>query len=173
MLRLEVIHERHRRAYLEAAKEFFDQPEPDADFFYELAHDDFTEVVRRYHNRARGIDLPPAYAQEYKYLLMDGDVVVGRGGIRPEPNDEHMRSHGHIGYVIRPSCRNRGYGTAALTLLLRRSAELGIREPIIVCKPDNHASLNIIKKMGGAFLDTVTLPDGSTRTRYHMPESKP
>lgn len=166
MLRLEEIAPQHRDAYLAAAKEFYEQPHPDANLYYELAQRDFSQVIRLYRDRARGINLPPGVAKENKYVLVDNGTIIGRGAIRPDPTESELQTYGHIGYAIRPSYRGRGYGSAALRVLLEKSHALGITNPILVCKPHNQASIRIIEKNGGTKLDQVTLPDGTLHLRY-------
>ena len=50
----------------------------------------------------------------------DGSRIVGRVSIRHELNDFLLREGGHIGYVVVPEFRRRGYATA----MLRRSLEI-------------------------------------------------
>ncbi len=66
----------------------------------------------------------------------------------------------HIGYVVVPELRRRGYATA----ILRRSLEiayrsLGIAPVLLTCDDDNVASIRTIEKNGGVLENVVTGPD--------------
>ena len=62
----------------------------------------------------------------------------------------HLKKEGgHIGYHIRPSERNQGYGTRILGLTLDKARELGLSEVRVTCDQDNIASVRVIEKNGG------------------------
>ncbi|MCD4817877.1 MAG: GNAT family N-acetyltransferase [Candidatus Cloacimonetes bacterium] len=58
---------------------------------------------------------------------------------------------GHIGYGIRPSARNQGYGTKILELALKKVSEIGIKKVLVTCDKQNIHSARIILKNGGKF----------------------
>ena len=60
---------------------------------------------------------------------------------------------GHIGYVVRPSARRKGYATQMLTESLPFAAQLGIDPALVTCDVDNHASRKVIEAAGGELED--------------------
>jgi predicted acetyltransferase len=89
------------------------------------------------------------------YWITDGpDAVVGFLALRHELNAWLLEEGGHIGYSVRPSRRREGHATRALTLALRRAAELGIERALVTCDDDNEASARTIERNGGVYEDT-------------------
>ena len=56
---------------------------------------------------------------------------------------------GHVGYAIRQTERNKGYGTKILPLLLVECKKLNIEKVQIGANADNIASNKVILKNGG------------------------
>ena len=89
------------------------------------------------------------------FLLYDDNCLVGSVNIRHYVNEKTENFGGHIGYLIRPTKRNKGYGTQILKLALEKCKKLGIEEVIVACREDNLASMNVIKNNKGIFLNRV------------------
>ncbi|MBD3331077.1 GNAT family N-acetyltransferase [Candidatus Peregrinibacteria bacterium] len=71
----------------------------------------------------------------------------------------------HIGYYIRPSARQKGYGTKILELGLIKAKELGLQEVLLTCYESNIASKKIIEKNKGKFQDKV-YDEGESKLKY-------
>lgn len=98
---------------------------------------------------AIGDHLPPGYVRQQIYWLYDGEHPVGYGKLRFSLT-EALREHGgHIGYVIRPSARGKGYGRQMLKELLLKAEKGGLDRVLLTCNEDNAASRNIIESCGG------------------------
>lgn len=95
-----------------------------------------------------------------RWLIVDG-VFVGRINLRHRLNDPLLNWVGHIGYAVRPTARQRGYATAALTAMLPVAAALGIEQALLTCDEDNLVSRRIIEAFGGVYEDTR-----QTKRRY-------
>jgi len=107
--------------------------------------------------RARGEHLPPGHVPSMFLFAFDGQQIVGRTSIRHALNDFLLRLGGHIGYVVVPEFRRRGYATA----ILRQSIEianrdLGIDRILVTCDDDNMGSIRTIEKNGGELENVVT-----------------
>jgi predicted acetyltransferase len=75
---------------------------------------------------------------------------------------------GHIGDVVVPEFRRRGYATMILSLALKIANEkLGIRRVLVTCDDDNIGSIRAIEKCGGILENIVTGPDLETPTRRY------
>ena len=120
------------------------------------AQNDFTAYVRRLEDESQGVNLAPGHVAQSTYWLQDtaGNLL---GGIRLRHTLTPLlaREGGHIGYDIRPSMRQRGYGTSQLALLLPFARERGLDHVLVTCKRDNSASARIIEKNGGLFENEV------------------
>ena len=90
---------------------------------------------------------------EIVYWLIDDGSFVGRVSIRPVINDYMLNHNGQIGYEIRPTKRQRGYGSKILKLALVQAKKMQLDKLLITCEADNTASIRIIEKNGGVFLD--------------------
>ena len=110
--------------------------------------------------RARGENLPADHVPSTFLFAFDGPRIVGRVSIRHELNDFLLRFGGHIGYVVVPEFRRRGYATR----ILRQSIEiahrsLGIPRILVTCDDDNTGSIRTIEKNGGLLENVVAGPD--------------
>jgi len=88
----------------------------------------------------------------YLWMVVDG-TVVGRISLRHTLTPWLLEVGGHIGYVVRPSARRRGYATAALGRMLPVAAGRGIDPVLITCDDDNVASRRVIEANGGRLED--------------------
>jgi len=95
--------------------------------------------------------------EKYSYFLIDEDnpkYIIGFGSIEDSGvfdfHEEYLNI-GNLGYTIRPTERNKGYGTYLLKLLLKKCEERGMTEVCISCKSDNIASKQVILKNKGKF----------------------
>ena len=69
----------------------------------------------------------------------------------------------HIGYGVRYSEWNKGYGTRMLALALERAKALGLSRVLITCNDDNLASARVMEKNGFTLEDTIPVTrDGET-----------
>ena len=129
-------------------------------------------LLRRYlevlGQHSRGENLPAGHVPSTFLFAFDGPAIVGRVTIRHELNDFLLREGGHIGYVVVPEYRRRGYATA----ILRQSVELaharlGIAPLLITCMDDNVGSIKTIERNGGVLENVVAVPGLSTPKRRY------
>lgn len=123
--------------------------------------DEFIEILRAYE------DNPPAgkVPQTTYWLIAEGEYA-GRIDIRHHLNPSLERYGGHIGYDIRPSMRQKGYGTKQLALVLPKVWALGIERALITCDDDNIGSRKIIEANGGILQDKIDTGQSSLTRRY-------
>jgi predicted acetyltransferase len=85
--------------------------------------------------------------------------IVGRVAIRHSLNAFLARVRGHIGYVVVPEFRRRGYATIILHLSVQIALKkLGISRVLLTCDDDNIGSIRTIEN-GGILENVVSGPD--------------
>lgn len=94
----------------------------------------------------------PGYLPEFHYWMVSGNDIVGRSTLRCILSDEPaLLDLGHIGYDVRPSRENQGWGKRILAHTIQRAAELGLERVLLCCDSHNVASRSIIESCGGEF----------------------
>ena len=150
---------KYKDSYLAAIREFQLEGQK-MEFSFDAAKRDFATFVRELNERVEGKHLPEGFVPESVYWLVDGDEYIGRLSIRHRLNKHLLEIGGHIGYDIRPSKRQRGYGTQILRLGLLKAKGLGIYRALLTCNATNTSSLKIIEKAGGILENKVPNPEG-------------
>lgn len=92
--------------------------------------------------------------------------LVGIADIRHCLNDALLHCGGHIGYSVRPSKRNQGYGSCILQEALdicRRIMKF--QRVLLTCSSNNVPSIKIIIKNSGNYENSVVY-DGKKKNRY-------
>ena len=153
MIRLIVPNERYLPSYTEAYSEYVENGISTYSFTDASSCDIFTKFDRYRNER----DLPPERVGEDKYWLVDDERshFIGEIAIRHRLNEALTQRGGHIGYGIRYSEWNRGYGTKMLALALEKAKEMRISPVLITCNDDNLASARVIEKNGFTFKDRI------------------
>jgi predicted acetyltransferase len=128
---------------------------------------DFESFVEKERAHAEGKYLPEGYVPQSEFWLVDNSEYVGHVGVRHRLNEHLLKIGGHIGYSIRPSKRNMGYGTKILELALPKAKELGMDKVLLTCDATNIASRRIIEKNGGVLENQVPNPEtGIDKLRF-------
>ena len=66
-----------------------------------------------------------------------------------------MQDIGNVGYAVRVSEWNKGYGTRILRRGLAISKEHGMEKVLLIINEQNTASIHICEKLGGELWDTM------------------
>lgn len=96
--------------------------------------------------------------------------IVGRASIRHELNDWLQARGGHIGYVVLPEWRRRGYAGDILRQSLVIARSYGVRDALLTVDDENVASTRVVEAAGGR-LDPawpVDELDGRPVRRYRI-----
>lgn len=163
---------KYKESFLEAVLEQApDQGSPLEGESYKKFNGDFEAFLVYMTDEAAGRNMLEGRVPQTVYWLIEGEKFIGRISIRHFLNDHLKNIGGHIGYSIRPSEREKGYGSLMLTLVLPKAKQLGIDPALITCDSTNVASRKIIEKHGGvpdvSFVDT----EGHTKLRFWVPTS--
>ena len=143
---------------------------PDWPTFLHDYHEGMTFAVylASLEQQARGENVPSDRVPSTFLFAFDGPRIVGRVTIRHALNEFLLRVGGHIGYVVVPEFRRRGYATAMLRQALEIAhQELGLSRVLVTCDEDNVGSIRTIEKNGGVLENVVTGPDlDAPKRRY-------
>jgi predicted acetyltransferase len=145
---------KYKNSYLEALKESRDEI-GETQLNKPAENQTFEEFVQDLHNQSKGINLPQGYVSASMFWLIDNNELIGRVSIRHELNDYLLKHIGHIGYYIRPSKREMGYGKKILELGLLEARKLGLSKVLVTCNDNNRGSLKIIESNGGVLENIV------------------
>ena len=99
---------------------------------------------------------PNRVGADYYWLVDDArSYFIGQISVRHRLTDSLIRYGGHIGYGVRYSEWNRGYGTLMLRLALEKAKELGLERVLVTCDDDNFASARVMEKNGFVLQDKL------------------
>lgn len=115
-----------------------------------LIQENFSAYIQYLENNSQGIDLKPGFVSATTFwLVMQSKVILGESQLRHwlVPTLEHRG--GHIGYMISPLQRSKGYGTKILAMTLEKARNMGLSRVLLTCNQDNFASARIIQKNQG------------------------
>ena len=152
-----------REEYLPSYREAFDEYVNNGVSTYYFTDAASCDIFAKFDRYRKERDLPPDRVGEDKYWLVDEEKTyfIGEIAIRHRLNEALERRGGHIGYGVRYSEWNRGYGTKMLALALEKAKELRISPVLITCNDDNLASASVIEKNGFTLADKIlALQDG-------------
>lgn len=83
------------------------------------------------------------------FWIVDKGKIVGSMNLREELSEFTYYTIGNVGYYIRPSSRNKGYATKALSLAKEYYKNIGKDKILLICTNNNIASEKVILKNGG------------------------
>jgi predicted acetyltransferase len=156
------------KAFQEMVEAFDAAREPYYLSTYTLITRKFATHVKRLQDYALGRGLGAGRVPYDTYwLVVAGGRIVGESRLRHRLTPELMHEGGHIGYLIRPTDRRRGYGSCILSLTLEKARERGLHRVLITCDTDNIGSGKIIRKHGGVFdSEVISHHSGKPVSRY-------
>lgn len=161
----------YKDSFIEAVREYQATDSDDRRDIYGLNVDelarDFPSYIAKLSSESKGEDLPEGYVPQTTYWLVDNGEFIGRLSIRHTLTEHLKKVGGHIGYDVRPSKRNMGYGKKLLKLGLLKAKELGIEDVLITCSVGNIGSQKVIEANGGVLeKDAQSHQGNSERLRY-------
>jgi predicted acetyltransferase len=170
---------RHLTSFLDALDRGWDPPGTTADAVRARITQDAAAFVAELDDRdGRGapITLPdgtvvPRLPSVTRWIW-DGEFA-GRISLRWQPGTVELPPTclGHIGYVVVPWRRRRGYATFALSNMLNEARALGLPYVELTTDPENTSSQRVIAANGGVLWERFTKPaayGGGVGLRYRI-----
>jgi predicted acetyltransferase len=160
MIRLVLPSLKYKNSFLESLKENDEIPAYFPFKHREYKGEEFSAYIKKLKNFSNGLGLPKGIVPETLYWLVDTKNLefIGLVTIRHRLNEFLKREGGHIGYFVRPSMRNKGYGTRMLKMALKKAKLLGLKNIILTCNKKNIPSKKIIEKNRGKFFSEIYVP---------------
>ena len=122
----------------------------------DLTQDNYKDFLLELEKSKNMKSYKPHLVDQTTFVLVDeNNNIYGGLNIRHKLNDSLLVHGGHIGYLIRPSERKKGYGTIMLGLALKKCAELGIDKVLVTCREENQASAKVIENNGGIYENSL------------------
>jgi predicted acetyltransferase len=141
---------------------------------YRLALEDFDAYLARVDRCRDAKQIPAGWVPGTEFWLDDdaGEIVACvrlRFWLTPLLEVEG----GHIGYDVRPSSRRRGFGTAALGLVLPEARRRGLERVRLTADSDNLPSIKIIERHGGVLCgEAISGKTGKPVRQYWISTSR-
>ncbi len=159
--------ERYKDSFIEAVYEYIREKRT-VNWHPEILRARFDEYLRVL-QQAETEPLAGMVPATQLWLVAEDPGYIGDVDVRHRLNQSLKRYGGHIGYKIRPSCRQRGYGTLICRLGIEHARRLGIGDILITCDDDNLGSAKIIEANGGVLYDRIDNNRGVLTRRYWVP----
>ena len=152
----------YKDQFIDAVREFQGEGRL-LDYDVQRLNHNFANFLHRLQNQRVSSQMPPDHVPATDFWLIDNEECIGRLSIRHHLNDYMLKVAGHIGYMIRPSKRRRGYGKEILRLGLEQARVLGLKRVLVTCDENNIGSKKVIEYNGGQFENAVQVEGSSVR----------
>ncbi len=162
----------HKQSYLKALKEFHEEGRYT---FLEIedVSENFAEFIEKVNNGKRHLHKPYSdwiepVPETVLWLIKDHEFI-GTLNIRHRLNWHLEKWGGHIGFIVRPSMRGKGYGKKLLQKAIPYIAHMGIERALLTIDPDDKGANKIVQFVGGKMQDTLPATDKfPSRNRYWL-----
>lgn len=153
MIKLIEPSKKYLPSYVEAREEYLNN----GILTYPFVDTENCDIFRKFDDYRHEHNLKPGYVgADYYWLVDEGrERFIGEICIRHRLTDALLRYGGHIGYGIRYSEWNKGYGTLMLRLTLEKAKDRGIEKVLITCDDDNIGSARVMEHNGLVLHDKI------------------
>lgn len=125
------------------------------DFFQNLEDNKYQERIK------------PNYSPQTTFGVFADEKLIGGFNLRHMLKGNLINHGGHIGYLVRPSERGKGYGTQLLKLALIEAKKLDIEKVLVTCRSNNISSEKVILNNNGLYENNYYEKDtGKVFKRY-------
>ena len=124
------------------------EPTQDENVANGLSRDEFRKYCVVLEMASKNILLSYIVPQMAYYVLFDKDEPIGWFLLKTEKLRDEVLHAGHIGYTIRPSKRNMGYGEKGLKLIIQKAKKWGYTRICVTTDDINVPSIKMLKSCG-------------------------
>lgn len=150
-LQLVLPNKQYLSSYIDAIREY----EENHVKTYSFSNPSQYDIFEKFDLYRLGENLPQNRIQQTTYWLVLQDEFIGEIAIRHQLNDTLLKRGGNIGYGIRYSKWNQGYGTKMLELALQEVRKMGMKRVLITCNDHNYGSAKVIENNGGILENVI------------------
>lgn len=116
----------------------------------EMLKTDLELYLKSEENQSKGIGLPDGWVPHTRFwYLLNEKRILGSIDLRYSLTPNLSDLGGHIGYVVRPSERNKGYATSMLAKTIVQANNCNLTKLLLTAASDNIASRKVIVNNGG------------------------
>jgi len=153
MVRLVEPDEKYIKSYNQAFEEYREQNITS----YGLSDAAAYDILQKFENYRTEQNLKPDRVGAHFFWLVDDetDYFIGEISVRHRLNTVLERYGGHIGYGVRFSEWNKGFGSLMLELALPEAKKIGLSNILITCDDHNIASARVMEKNGFVLQDRI------------------
>lgn len=153
MVRLVEPNEAYLQSYMDAFMEYEDHQIAS----YGLSDAKAIDIFEKYDNYRTERNLKPNRVGAHFFWLVDDekDYFIGEVSIRHRLTEALEQYGGHIGYGVRYSEWNKGFGTLMLRSALAEAKKIGLARVLITCDDDNIGSARVMEKNGFVLADKI------------------
>lgn len=146
-----------KEEYLDSYKEAYYEYKNNNVDTYEFSNPNEIDIFEKFNNYRNEINLKPGrVGADYYWLVDEGNKqFIGEISIRHNLTEELKKYGGHIGYGVRYSMWNKGYGSLMLNLALEKAKERNLNKVLITCDDDNIASARVMEHNGAILEDKI------------------
>lgn len=170
MLRLVLPSKKYMKEFTAYIRELYKRKEISKKEFNDKIkrNKDINAFLKRLKDDRNGINLEKNKIAYTIYWLVNGKKYIGTLRLNKRLNKKLRIRGGHIGYVIRPSERKKGYGAKILRLGLLKAKTKGLKKVLIDCRENNIASKKIIEANGGVFIKKKRVKGEPASLHYYI-----
>lgn len=151
-----------------AISEFRENGETQIETLFSRSGYDMDNYLKLTQQAEAGFALPQGFVPYTTYWsVQDDQHVIGFCHFRHYLTNPLKIEGGHIGYSVRPSERQKGYGTQQLALMLEACRWMAFEKVMITCDFDNIASYKIIEANGGVLSGEAISPRTQKRVLHY------
>lgn len=114
-----------------------------------MTFEEYKKWLIRSDSMSKGIGLEDWQVPSSSYWLFVDGHPVGKGNIRHFLTDKLRAEGGHIGCAVRPSERNKGYGTVLLKMIIEEAREMSIGKVLLTVRNSNTNSIKVALNNNG------------------------